>query len=111
VNVVDERFDPLKIVEVFTYPDVEYIGIGRYAAELHGSAVPRPAPSTSLRVPPRRTGTSDPRGVWEDRSAPGHSTSPIRALLPHPVGPGSARVRWIGPTNLRMPRSRQLLRL
>ena len=40
VNVVDERFDPLKIVEAFNCRDVEYVVVGGYAAELHAAAVP-----------------------------------------------------------------------
>jgi hypothetical protein len=38
--VVDERFDPLKIVEAFNCRDVEYVVVGGYAAELHAAAVP-----------------------------------------------------------------------
>ena len=91
VNVSDERFDPLKIVEAFNRRDVEYVvQLGGYAAELHAAAVP---PTRDIDFTPGAT--EEYRHLGPQRGLGGPvSTRTFDIADPCPVAaPGWSRLR------------------
>ena len=92
----DERFDPLKIVEAFNCPDVEYgVQLGGYAAELHAAAVP---PTRDIDFTPGATEESRHFGPQRGLGGP-VSTRTLDIADPCPVD---------APIFVKPPESRQM---